>query len=387
MALSRWRWIWGPAVAITLLAVLLLPGRGTPPTGGILEFLTGGEMTYTPRRFRDDVESALQMQRARLRDLRRADSIVAATHGPRVLRGRGAGIALVYETPLASTDARRWLDAAEAELAQYASTPAGGAPLVIVLYSDPARARRAEFKEFRWWLRRRLPDSLQGACTVEVNLVPWGREPAGAARARTPLRAFLGLCGLARKFGAPGPQVARWMGGASFYFRGDPGDAPAWNAALAEAAIPVSRLPVRRPEVTVGQAGWQWYWGTPWVPIGCLHGAPSLCERNAHIRGDAGMWWNFGDPRTAQLMAHLLRAGTPEQFAAFWRSPLRVGDALERAYGRPAGQLAYEAFTHWYYAEPGGPRAEPRFLLAGLLWAAAAVALALVAGRRWTTEI
>jgi hypothetical protein len=387
VALSRWRWIWGPALAIVLLAVLLLPGRGALASGGILQLLQGDrEMSFPPGSFRNDVQGALRTQHARLRSLQRADSIVAALRGPRVLRGRAPNVALVYETPLTSADARAWLDAAEKELAQYRSPSPAGSPLVVALYSNPARARTPEFKNYFWRIRRRLSDSLQTTCTVEVNLVPWGRAPRRSQRAAKPLRAFLGLCGLARTFGPPGAQVARWMGvGTSFL--GDFGDAPAWNTALAEAAVTVPRRQVERPEVTVGQAGWQWFWGTPWVPIGCLHGAPSLCERNAHLRGGAGVWWGYADPRTTQVVAHLLRTGTPAQFAAFWRSPLPVGDALERAYGRPAGQLAYEAFSHWYYAAPGGPRAEPRPLLAGLFWAVAALALALVAGRRRTTEI
>ena len=385
MALSRWRWIWGPALAVVLLAVLLLPGSGAPASGGILQFLQGNEMSYPPASFRNDVQAAVRTQHGRLRSLQRADSIVAALRGPRVLRGRVANVALVYETPLTSTDARAWLDAAETELSQYPSPSQAGSPLVVALFSNPARARTPEFENYRWWIRRRLPDALQTTCTVEVNLVPWGRAPQRSPRATKPLRAFLGLCGVARTFGPPGPKVARWME-VDPGFLGDGGDAPAWNTALAEAAVTVPRHLVARPEIIVGQAGWQWYWGAPWVPIGCLHGAPSLCERNAHIRGSAGIWWGYAVPRTSQVVAYLLTTGTPAQFEAFWRSPLPVGDALERAYGRPAGQMAYEAFSHWYYASPGGPRAEPRPLLAGLFWAAAALALALVAGRRWTTE-
>ncbi len=385
MALSRWRWIWGPALAIVLLTVLLLPGRGAPVAGGILQLLQGSEMSYPPGSFRNDVQGALRTQHTRLRSLQRADSIVAALRGPRVLRGRAPNVALVYETPLAPADARTWLDAAETELAQYPSPSPAGAPLVVALYSNPARVRTPEFANRSWWIRSRLPDSLQTTCIVEVNLVPWGRPPRRSPRTTKPSGAFLGLCGLARTFGPPGPAVARWIGATS-NFGGYASDDGGWNTALAETGATVSRRRVEQPSLSWAQA-WQWFWGPPWVAIGCLHGARSLCERNAHIGGSAGIWWGPVDRRTTQMVAHLLRMEKPAQFAAFWRSPLPVGDALERAYGRPAGQLAYEAFSHWYYAAPGGPRAEPRPLLAGLFWAAAALALALVAGRRWTTEI
>jgi hypothetical protein len=157
-------------------------------------------------------------------------------------------------------------------------------------------------------------------------------------------------------------------------------------ATLAEAARPVQRIEMQRPDLSNRQA-WEWYWSTPWVAIGCLDGSWLLCERNVRIRPGGSYWWWYADPRLAQLVAFLIANGSPAQFAAFWRSRLSVGDALRQVYGRPAGQLAHDAFDHWYGARPGGPRAGPRLMLAGLFWAAAALALALVAGRRWTTEI
>jgi hypothetical protein len=157
-------------------------------------------------------------------------------------------------------------------------------------------------------------------------------------------------------------------------------------ATVADARRPVPRFEIERPELW-GSRPWEWYYGTPWVAIGCLDGSWALCERNVRIRPGVSYWWSSMDAQAAQLVAFLLANGTSAQFAAFWRSPLGVGDALRQAYGRPAGQLAYESFSHWYSTKPGGPRAGPRLLLAGLFWAGAALALALVAGRRWKTEI
>jgi len=387
VALMRWRWVWGPIVAAALLAALLLPRPGESVSGGFFQLLAGGDGPSRNWTFRDDVQAALRLQHSRLRGMLLADSLSAvAAHGARVLRGRDPGVAVVYEAPTGPAEARVWLDAAEQELSRYPNGPSSGAPLVIALFSNPARARSTEFVN-AWWTRRLMPDTLHAACIVEVNLVP-SRFVARRVRPK-PGRAFLGLCGLARRFGTPGPRVARWImtGGLEVDYSDDPTWGGNWTTLLVEAGEAVPRREVAQPEFAWGQAGWQWYWGLSWVPIGCLHGTASLCERNAHIRGSAGMWWSSGDSRAAQVVARLLHAGGPAQFAAFWRSPLAVPDAMQRAYGRPAGELARDAFAHWYYAAPGGPRAEPRLLLGGLLWAGAAIVLALLAGRRWTTEV
>jgi hypothetical protein len=46
------------------------------------------------------------------------------------------------------------------------------------------------------------------------------------------------------------------------------------------------------------------------------------------------------------------------------------------------------AFQHWYTAPaPGTPWGSARDSLVGLVWIGLALALAVVAGRRWTTEI
>lgn len=385
MALSRWRLLGGSVIAAVILALLLLPG-GPLSQAGVLSWLFLPYGWYSsPRPFRDDVQMALRVQRARLRDAERADSVVGATHGPRALHTPDGGLTVVYETPLTASDAHVWLQAAATELDRYPTPGSGGMPVVIALYSNPTRSKSREFGFYAWPSHRLLPDSGRAACVVEVDLVPF-RPPGGKLHQprRLPERPFLGLCGLYQRFGAPGYSIARWIGYAGVMgFRGGDGS---WNDALAEARRPVLRSETVRPNLA-GFREWPWYWGTPWVSIGCLRGTLSLCERNARISGRPGEWEQYANPHGAQLTAYLLATGTPVQFAAFWRSPLPVNEALRRAYGRPAGQLAYEAFSHWHYAAPGGPRAEPRLLLAGLFWASAAAALALVAGRRWRTEI
>ncbi len=385
MALSHWRLLWGSVLAAVVLALLLLPG-GQLSQAGVLTWISGSYGWYeSPRPFRNDVEMAVRVQRGRLREAERADSVLAISRGPRALRTREGGLTVVYETPLTAGDARAWLQAAATELGRYPSPGSTGMPVVIALYSNPVRTRSREFGWYSGSGHRLLPDSGRAACVVEVVLVPF-RVAGGKLRqpAQRPERPFLGLCGLYQRFGAPGYAIARWLryaGGMGF--RG--GD-ESWNSALADARRPVPRSETVRPNLA-GFREWPWYWGTPWVSIGCLRGSLSLCERNARISGRPDDWEQYADSHGAQLAGFLLATGTPAQFAAFWRSSLPVSEALRRAYGRPAGQLAYEAFSHWYYAAPGGPRAEPRLLLAGLFWAGAAGALALVIGRRWTTEI
>ena len=386
MALKRWAWIWGPAAAALFVAVLLLPAGGETGRPFLYFLYQGSFGSEGNASFRNDVRRAVDVQRARLRDAERADSLAAAARGPRAVRSRDGGVAVAYEVPLSATDARGWLAAAEKELARYPAVAGPGAPLVVALYSNPARAKGREAGFYRWTTVRRLPpDSPRSPCVVEVNLVPQElRMPRVRQVPPSSTGAFLGLCGLYQRFGVPGPEIARWMvrGGWRAYGFGDGG----WMATLAEAGRPVPRIEMRRPDLSKDRP-WEWYWGTPWVAIGCLDGSWWLCERNVGIRSGDYYWWWYSDPRLAQLLAFLLAHGTSAQFAAFWRSPLGAGDALRQAYGRPAGELAHDAFSHWYSVALGGPRARPRLMLAGVFWAAAALALALVAGRRWTTEI
>ncbi len=384
MALKRWAWTWAPVVAAALAALLLLPAGGEEGWSP-LSFIWSRSGQEHRGNYRQDLQRALDVQRARLRDATRADSLIAAARGARALRTRDDPLTtVVYETPFSAADARPWLDAAQQELARYPAAGGPGGSLVIALLTDPARAQDLRLGLWSGTARRLPPDSPSSACVVEVNLV-W-RGPRGRARTPTPASVgpFLGLCALVRRFGAAGPDVARWIGSTGWRASGvaDGG----LRSAVLEASRPLPRIEMQRPDLW-NDRPWEWYWGTPWVAIGCLDGTWSLCERNVRLRPGDYYWWWYSDPRQAQFVAYLVATGTPQQFAAFWRSPLGVNGALRQAYGRPAGQLAQQALGHWYRVEPGGPRAGARLMLAGLFWAAAALAVALIAGRRWTTQI
>jgi len=143
---------------------------------------------------------------------------------------------------------------------------------------------------------------------------------------------------------------------------------------------------------TVASVWWYstfWRGSVQWAPIACLRGGGETCARVAGLEPVSAdyFWWDSRLTR-GQLLAWLLAIGTPAQFAAFWRSPLPPAQAVQAAYGQPAGRVAMEAFRHWSSPpEPGGPRAGSRVVLAGIGWTALALAIALVVGRRWQTEL
>ncbi len=376
MALRRWRWVWGPVVAAALLAALLLPGG--EPRGGL--FLWLWEPAWGPRgnlTFRDDVQRAVNTQHTRLRMARLSDSLTAASHGPRSLHSPDGTVAVVYQAPIAADTARLWLKAAMAELAHLPAALPGGTPIVIALMAQPLRSGVREF-DFSWWgARRILPTPQRRACIIGFNLNRPGSSGSGST-AQGPKWPVLGMCSLYHVFGIPGPDTRRWL------------NRVRWDdqrGVVASAAPqPERRREIPRPGF-VQPAQWSyWYSGVPWIQIACLRGERSVCERYA-VEGAPTYWWSYSDLQGSELVLYLLANGTPTQFASFWRSGLPVREALRQAYGQPAGELAYRAYTQWYYAQPGGPRARPRLLLAGLVWAGAALALAVVAGRRWTTEI
>ena len=387
MALKRWRWVWGPLLAAALVVVLTLP-PGLPAAQGILSVFG---LPYSPWQYppgmvhRAAVEGALTQQRRRLREELLADSILAATRGPRVVRSGDDAVTIVYEDPLTADSARRWLRATLAELDLYPKGKGRGLPVVVALLSSPRRHPdlRNELRQSSvLWLPRTA--TAGPACIVTLNLRPQPRSWWSGASLVVhdpgvgPVGRFLDYCALGGRYGAPGASVARWAGSSPEWY---------WRASSLATRLWEARRSVRKEGIERSWPYSFWYGQVSWVVVGCLDGDESLCARSVGLGSarESGEQYYLFERRL--VLAHLLAAGTADQFAAFWRSPLAPPDALQRAYGRPAGRLALEAFSHWYSVPPAAPRAEPRLMLAGLLWAGAALALALVAGRRWTTEI
>ena len=386
MALMRWRWICGPLLAAAVVVLVTLP-PGIPSQRGLLSFfgLAYSQWQRDPgAAHRAAVEEAVGRQRSRLREELLADSILAATRGPRVVRSSDGAVTVAYEAPLSADSARAWLRAAVAELNLYPKPQGRGVPIVVALLSNPGRrfdAREQYFESTVNWVHQAATGG--HACIVTLNLArgqrTWWSSASLVVRdpAVGPVGRFLDVCALEGRFGPPGAAVERWAESRPFWY---------WRAALLATRLSEARRSVRKEDAARLSEYTYWYGQVSWVVVGCLGGSEGLCARTAGL-GPAG---EFGEGYYLErrlILGHLLATGTADQFATFWRSPLAPRDALQQAYGRPAAWLALAAFRHWYSAPPATPRAEPQLMLAGLAWAGAALALALVAGRRWTTEI
>lgn len=386
MALKRWAWLWGPAVAALGLVIGLLP-PGIPSGEGLLAAF--GQPAYErvyhgPDAFREAVQRALNTQRRRLHETRLADSLVRAARGASALQSEDGMLTLVYERPLTRDSALVWLRAAVAELALYPEVSTPGLPVVVALLSNPAR-RRSEAEPYLSFptLVLRSAAAHSGACVVAVNLVSrWNAWTLVARDASgRPLGRVLDSCALYSRFGIPGAAVGSWADrGPNWYW----GAYDQLGARLQEAGRRV------RPDSIPAWVEYStpWLGAVPWLQIGCLHGATALCSQVAglEVRRDGLPSFSYSFTR-GQILAYLLTRGTPAQFATFWRSTLPPARALQAAYGEPAGGLAMSAYRHWAVVSGQvGPRAGARTVLVGIGWAGIALALAIVAGRRRTGE-
>jgi hypothetical protein len=388
VALMRWRWVLGPVLAALVLAVLALPPQ-VPVGEGLLGSVFGTENSgWSPHDpARAAVRGAVRTQRRRLSEQMLVDSITRVARGAGALRSGDGAITVVYAPPLTRDSAAGWLEAAAGELALYPRSDTDGLPIVVALSLGPARGRDASL---RLLLERPVltlrEESSSAACVVILNLararaVWYARELVAHDAARRPLGRFLDTCALYGRFGRPGPAISAWA---------DRGPAWYWGGYDRLSRRMQEARRAMKPDTVEADWTYSTYWqgAVQWAPIACLRGGTTTCARIAGLAGypSRGLWWPYTLTR-GQMLAWMLATGTPQQFAAFWRSPLPPAQAIEAAYGQPAGTLALAAFRHWASPpKPGGPLASSRVVLAGIGWAALALALALVAGRRWKTE-
>lgn len=391
MALIRWRWVLGPVLAALLLTALALPPRVPVGEGLAASFFGAGDYGEVFRdRTRSAVRAAVQTQRGRLGEQVLADSIVGAASSPGALHSADGAVTVVYGPPLTRDSARVWLEAASAEVALYPGADAPGLPVIVAL-SSVAPVRRRDARERPLLVQTVLPlqraAASAGACIVVLNLFAAGRDWYSRGliahdAAGRPLGRFLDSCALYGRYGLPGPAIAAWAArGPVWYW----GGYDRLSRRMQEA-----RRKLRPDTLTaVWTSSTPWQGVVQWPPIACLRGGAATCARMAGFTGFSPVlsWWSY-DLTRGQVLAWLVASGTPGQFAAFWRSPLPPAQAIEAAYAEPAGRVAMTAFRHWSSApEAGGPHAGGHVVLAGVLWAVLALALALVAGRHWRTEL
>lgn len=389
MALKRWLRIGGPVVAAAAVVIAILPPR-TPYWNvepfGIL-FGRGSSAPSPPARsqFAIDVLAARGFQARRLRREILADSAVKAARGPRALTSRDGQVTVVYEKPLTADSARFWLDAASREFALYPSMGTPGMPLVVALFSDPARELPRNRVNSPWGVQELVDQAASaGACVVTLSLLRrggWGGQVVGRDAEGHPVSRVLGACALYARFGLPGPGTSRWVASSvRDWSWADP-----VTPQLVEAKHRVLRFDLQRVE---GYSA-PWYGVVRWLEVGCLEGSEVLCLRTAGLDpGSDGQdpdLFYFRALAGGRLLAYLVATGSADQFAAFWRSGQRPAEALAGAYGRPAGAVVKAALEHWY-APPARPApwGAARNVVSGLLWLALAVAFAFAASRRWT---
>ncbi len=388
MALKRWSWVWGPALAAALVAVLALPPAIPSDTGLLVALGVLPSWDYSSSRdvHREAVEGAVNGLRRRYGERLAVDSVLAAARGPRAVRSGDGKITVVYERPLTRDSAQRWLAAAVGELDLYPASDGQGVPVVVALLSDPARWKGQEYgPETRLLLSAA---ESRGACVVTVDLHrhyryddTWSQLVARDASGR-PVGRFLDTCALYARFGVPGAAAQWFVPTMAWWYYRSP----------LSIAVQEARRSVRRADVAHDEQvrPLPWSGEVYWIDVGCLHGSLALCGRWAGFGEQAQSRWFYSYARYSsrvQVVGSLLATGSPAQFAAFWRSSLPTGEALAAAYGRPPGQLVMAAFAHWYnIPEPGGPQASAKTVLAGLFWAGLALAAAVLAGKHWTVE-
>jgi len=392
MALIKWRWVLGPVLASAAIAVAVLPPRGSSAEGLVSSFFGWGHTEWaSPDPSGDAIRAAVSTYRWRFREESLADSIIGVARLPGALRSADGAVTLVYAPQVARDSARAWLAAASSELALYPRADVHGLPVIVALaWWLPARAtvsreQRMLSDEFVLGLQQVAASS--GACVVVLNLArphreSWVHELVAHDVSGRPLGRFLDACGLYGRFGVPGRMVSAWANrGPEWYWGG--------YDRLSRRVQEARRALLRDTLVAEWAYSSFLSGGVQWAPIACLRGGTEVCAGIAGLKPSYrdNFWWS-GRVTRGQLTAWLLANRKPSEFAAFWRSDLPPARALQQAYGEPAGSLVRSAFGHWSVApEVGGPRAGARAVLVGIGWAAAALALALVAGRRWTTEI
>jgi hypothetical protein len=369
------------AIAVCAIAALVLvaalPPRPAPDKPTILTSLMGfgyyGGWWWRGDRHRLTVERTTRMLARHVR---------AREHGAAVLRGDGANrrsiaseresLRVVYDAGIPPRAAREWLASAERELALY---PRSGAGIPVVVELAAAWPYPGNRWSQAYSVGRMVVEGPRPTCLV-TRFFSRADAEKNAYGVPVDLRGVvLDRCALYARYGLPGAQVRNWLG---------LGDAWANTRFRTGVSASLRRATWRTLPDTVELFRADWWIGEALSAVQCLRGDDSTCEVVAAINPtptDRGSRYYAGDFPAEQVAAHLLASQPAEAFVRFWRSDLPVADALESAYGAPAGALVRRVLSR-QYAPPAKAHTSIGRLVLAPAWILAVLGLASVGVRR-----
>jgi hypothetical protein len=376
MALKPWHRAGLTAAGMALAMAVALPPRPLPEPGEVGSILFPAEWPMRPAaQHAYTLSGTLANLRVYMRAARMADSLFSLAAGPRALHSADRALTVIYTPPVSAESARVWLGMMERELALVPRGVGGGMPLIVRL-----RAARQTKLPMSWsardWRSMRFvsPRPERPACFVDLPLEDRGTRTAersgmihrdertGVARTRV-----LNSCLLYARFGAPGPQVERWAGRRAERQYWPSGPQFEW-------LLDMQRRGRLHEELA-------YFWGPGRLAGACSADAGPCLRMVGLIRDPAAGWEDYFALRRNSLLAGLILED-PARFERFWRSPEPPAIALERAYGRPAGQIVADWQRAIATPEAGGPRVPADALLSSLGWAILAIGLGLLVAWR-----
>ncbi|MFI5208302.1 MAG: hypothetical protein ACHQX4_09815 [Gemmatimonadales bacterium] len=396
MALKTWHRAALTAGGMALALAVILPSRPYPEPGEALSALYPVEYWWWRTQYRNTLDNTLFDLRNRHRAAVMADSLFALTNGPRAVKSADGALTVLYEQPLGADSARVWLAMLERELALAPRGTGAGVPVVVALKSAPSKrnprgaegeavGRDGAAREDPWVAMRFVsPRAERPTCFVALRLVdlkPGQNANPGElierdSRTGAARTAVLDRCLIYARFGVPGAQVERWAGRRVDVRRWwSQGDNLSW-------ALEAGRQSRARDEMISNLSPRELsdYWADP-LNSSCVRGSSVLCLKSVGLIADPTLrgesYW-MGNVRRSLIAELILK--DPARFERFWRSAEPPTVALEKAYGRPAGEIVGEWKRSAFSVPALGPRTPA--LLSSLGWAVLAIGLSLLTAHR-----
>jgi hypothetical protein len=375
--MTRSRWAIAVCATAALLLVAALPPRPAPDEPTLLSSLMGfrhyGGWWWGGDRHRLTVERTTHILARHVR---------AREHGAAVVWGDGANrrsisseresLRVVYDASISPRAAREWLASAERELALY---PRSGAGIPVVVELAAAWPYPGDRWSDPYSVGRMIVEGTRPTCLVTRLFSRADAEKNGYGVPVNLRGVVLDRCALYARYGLPGVQVRNWLG------LGD-----AWANTWFRTGVSASlrRATWRTLPDTVEWFRADWWIGEALSAVLCLRGNDSMCEVMSAINPmptDRGSRYYVGDFPAGQVAAYLLAVQPAEAFVRFWRSELPVADALESAFGAPAGALVRRALSR-QLAPPAKAHTSIGRLVLAPAWILVALGLAWVGVRR-----